>query len=137
MNKFACCRWRAMMIGNATQAPFGAMPRFRWFLHAVVLLLTLTGSAWAQTAGAPAMSGLGATENAAGEARDDPAQVGARRWKALRQVAHGCRVETERFCPTLVGEGHARDQALCLKNYKSNLSLGCRTSVTAATAPSP
>lgn len=50
---------------------------------------------------------------------------------ALRRVAKSCKAETERFCPALTGTPSPRSQAICLRPYRTSLSLGCRGAVNA------
>src|ERR1700682_1399608 len=52
---------------------------------------------------------------------------------ALRRVAESCHAETQHFCPTLQPSPTPRDEAICLKYYKTSLSLGCRSAVNAVT----
>ena len=50
---------------------------------------------------------------------------------AKRQIGKVCKAETARFCPALnEGTPTPRNQAICLRPYKMNLSLGCRNAVT-------
>ena len=56
------------------------------------------------------------------------------RQKAFVAVGKACRNEAARFCADVDGL-QLRNVAICLKPYMSNLSLGCRSSVRAATAP--
>ncbi len=51
---------------------------------------------------------------------------------ALRRVTSSCRAETLRFCPALAQAAPTpRNQAICLRPYKTSLSLGCRSAVNA------
>lgn len=44
-----------------------------------------------------------------------------------------CAPALERFCPALAQTpGQTRNQVICLKPYRSSLSLSCRSAVTAA-----
>ena len=44
-----------------------------------------------------------------------------------------CAPALERFCPALAETpGQTRNQVICLKPYRSSLSLSCRSAVTAA-----
>ena len=52
---------------------------------------------------------------------------------ALRRVTTLCQPELARFCPALEPSAIPRNQAICLKSYKTNLSLGCRHAVNAVT----
>jgi hypothetical protein len=52
---------------------------------------------------------------------------------ALRRVAESCQAETQQFCPTLQPSPTPRDEAICLKYYKTSLSLGCRSAINAVT----
>ena len=73
-----------------------------------------------------ACSGPAAAQDAA------PAQ---RRSAAYRQTATACVPELARFCPPIdQSTALPRDQAMCLKLYRADLSLPCRNAVTAATA---
>src|ERR1700742_439656 len=40
---------------------------------------------------------------------------------ALRQVAESCQAETQEFCPALQPSPTPRDEAICLKYYKTSL----------------
>jgi hypothetical protein len=51
----------------------------------------------------------------------------------LRRVANACRGETGRFCPELRASATGRDEVICLKYHKNDLSLGCRGAINAAT----
>jgi hypothetical protein len=53
--------------------------------------------------------------------------------RALRRVTTSCQPELARFCPALEPSAIPRNQAICLKSYKTNLSLGCRHAVNAVT----
>lgn len=44
------------------------------------------------------------------------------------QVAKSCAADVRRFCPGL-GASSPRNQAICLKPYKSDLGSGCRRAV--------
>jgi hypothetical protein len=52
---------------------------------------------------------------------------------ALRRVAETCQAETQQFCPALQPSPTPRDEAICLKYYKTSLSLGCRSAINAVT----
>jgi hypothetical protein len=52
---------------------------------------------------------------------------------AFRRVAESCHAETLQFCPTLQPSPTPRDEAICLKYYKTSLSLGCRSAINAVT----
>jgi hypothetical protein len=52
---------------------------------------------------------------------------------ALRGVTTSCKDETERFCPALEPSPLPRDAAICLKYYKTSLSLSCRGAVNGVT----
>lgn len=52
---------------------------------------------------------------------------------ALRRVTTSCKDETARFCPALEPSPLPRDAAICLKYYKTSLSLGCRGAVNGVT----
>jgi hypothetical protein len=52
---------------------------------------------------------------------------------ALRSVTTSCKDETARFCPALEPSPLPRDAAICLKYYKTSLSLGCRGAVNGVT----
>ncbi len=43
-----------------------------------------------------------------------------------------CARDLERFCPELANTGQLRNQVICLKPYRLDLSLPCRRAVTAA-----
>ncbi len=48
-------------------------------------------------------------------------------------VVSSCTTDYPRFCPpSASGTVGGRDQVICLKYFKSNLSLGCRRAVVAA-----
>jgi hypothetical protein len=51
--------------------------------------------------------------------------------RALRRVTTSCRSEVARFCPALDPSAMPRNQAICLKSYKTSLSLDCRHAVNA------
>ena len=53
--------------------------------------------------------------------------------RTLRQVTTLCQPELARFCPELPPNAIPRNQAICLKSYKTNLSLPCRHAVNAVT----
>ena len=60
---------------------------------------------------------------------------GPDRSKAYKQVTRACVEETRRFCPALdPAAPQPRSAAMCLKPYKSSLSLACRRAVK-ATSP--
>lgn len=48
---------------------------------------------------------------------------------AANAVPKACKPETERFCPEVGASG--RSAAICLKPFKSSLSLSCRRAVRA------
>ncbi len=50
---------------------------------------------------------------------------------ALRAVSLSCQAEVRRYCPADLGAG-ARNAVICLKDFRSNLSLGCRHAVVGA-----
>lgn len=55
------------------------------------------------------------------------------RVKLLRDVTASCKVDYQRFCPTSrTGRISGGDEVLCLKFYRSDLSLGCRHAISAA-----
>lgn len=65
-------------------------------------------------------------------AQSDPAPGAG----GLRRITGACRAETARFCPALAGSVPTpRNQLICLRPYKSSLSLGCRSAVAALTRP--
>ncbi len=48
-------------------------------------------------------------------------------------VVTACKFDYPRFCPASTsGTADGRDQVICLKYFKSDLSLGCRRAVVAA-----
>lgn len=52
----------------------------------------------------------------------------------LRRITGACRAETARFCPALANAAPSpRNQLICLRPYKSSLSLSCRSAVNAMT----
>jgi len=54
---------------------------------------------------------------------------------ALRRVTVACKAETARFCPALADRPPSpRNAAICLRPYRSSLSFGCRSAVTALTS---
>ncbi len=56
----------------------------------------------------------------------------ADRAAAYANVAKSCVAETQRLCPALsTGIPQPRSQAICLRPYKSSLSLSCRRAVKA------
>ena len=60
---------------------------------------------------------------------------GDQRMQALRSVAAACASDTMRFCPAVDPQSSTpRDQVMCLKFFRADLSLGCRNAVSAATA---
>ncbi|MFT8247081.1 hypothetical protein [Roseomonas sp. BN140053] len=73
-------------------------------------------------------AGLGAAITA--RAQD----VAAERRNAGRQVVQACADYTRRYCPALAERRSpsAQSQVICLKHYKANLSLACRSAVNAA-----
>ena len=66
----------------------------------------------------------------------DPSDAAGQRIRSRpemwRDLGAKCAAETARFCPASA-EQTPRDQALCLKFYKTSLSLGCRGAVNAVT----
>ena len=61
-----------------------------------------------------------------------PAAAQSTRTAAYAQVGKVCVSEVRRFCPALDGAApQPRNQAICLKPYRSSLSLSCRRAVTA------
>jgi hypothetical protein len=52
---------------------------------------------------------------------------------ALRRITTTCKDETARFCPALEPSPLPRDAAICLKYYKTSLSLSCRSAVNGVT----
>ena len=50
---------------------------------------------------------------------------------AWRNLAHSCTAEADRLCPT--GSSDPHEEALCLKFYRSSLSLQCRAALDAVT----
>lgn len=63
----------------------------------------------------------------------EPATPAAHR-AAMHAVALSCTEDYPRFCPDQgTSEITARDQLICLKPFKTDLSLPCRKAVTAAT----
>jgi hypothetical protein len=48
---------------------------------------------------------------------------------ALRRVTEACQAETRQFCPTLPPFPTPRDEAICLRYYKTSLSLRCRSAI--------
>jgi hypothetical protein len=67
-----------------------------------------------------------AQDHAQDQAQNPPA-------RALdRKVAENCATEIVQFCPSVTGnEDTGRDAAICLKPYRSSLSLPCRHAVQA------
>lgn len=62
-----------------------------------------------------------------------PAAAQSTRTTAYAQVGKACAPEVRRFCPALDGTApQPRNQAICLKPYRTSLSLSCRRAVTAA-----
>ena len=100
---------------------------------ALACVLAGTGAARAQ-APADAKAATGAVAGPPAAAAD-PDEVARAHAVALRRVPRSCKAEVVRFCPSLPEGARPRDQAICLKYYKTSLSLGCRGAVTAATAP--
>ncbi len=49
-----------------------------------------------------------------------------------RRVMASCADDVVRFCPNLSGASSPQNQLICLRPYKSDLSLGCRGAVKAA-----
>lgn len=61
-----------------------------------------------------------------------PASAETARSADYRLIAKACVPEVARYCPALEQSSYAsRSQAICLKPYLSNLSLGCRHAVKA------
>jgi hypothetical protein len=57
----------------------------------------------------------------------------ASRGARFTAVALACKVEYPRLCPGYeAGRVGGRDQYMCLKFFKPDLSLGCRRAITAA-----
>lgn len=83
---------------------------------ALILASAWTGTTRAQDADAPAAASPSAT--------------------VLRRVTTACQAEMQRFCPALSGTPSARSQAICLRPYRTSLSLGCRSAVNALTRQS-
>ena len=55
------------------------------------------------------------------------------RMAAYAQVGKTCVAETKRLCPSLdTATAQPRNQAICLKPYRSSLSLACRRAVMSA-----
>lgn len=52
---------------------------------------------------------------------------------AFRRVAEACQGDAARLCPGLPASATAHDQAICLKFFKSDLSLGCRGAINSVT----
>ncbi len=50
----------------------------------------------------------------------------------LARVAKSCQPETVRFCPELGEKPMPQDQLICLRPYKINLSLNCRSAIQSA-----
>ncbi len=50
----------------------------------------------------------------------------------MRRVSTSCAGDVARFCPELSGTASPQNQLICLRPYKSDLSLGCRGAVKAA-----
>ena len=48
------------------------------------------------------------------------------------RVSASCGGDVARFCPELSGTASPQNQLICLRPYKSDLSLGCRGAVKAA-----
>ena len=71
-----------------------------------------------------AFGALGATAACAQAPAPSPAA-------ALRRVATTCKGEVVRFCPALRDSVSARDMLICLRPYRSDLSLGCRGAINA------
>ena len=51
----------------------------------------------------------------------------------MRRVSASCSGDVARFCPELSGTASPQNQLICLRPYKSDISLGCRGAVKAAT----
>lgn len=121
---------------------------FAALLLAAPIAVTVAGSASAQTSrpssasntapdAAPPAGGNpsagGAPQAATGGGTAGPAVPTQAAW---RRVTTSCHVEYERFCP---GAASAlaptpREEAMCLKVYKTSLSRGCRGAIGAVTA---
>jgi len=70
--------------------------------------------------------------NAAAAQDDSPADA---RGAAYRRVAKLCATDAARFCPVMdQASTFSRDQVLCLKMYRVDLSLPCRNAVAAVLA---
>ena len=55
---------------------------------------------------------------------------------AKRDIGKLCKRETVRYCPAFKGRTPtARNQAICLRPYKMNLSFGCRRAVSTIMQP--
>ena len=62
-----------------------------------------------------------------------PPDAAASTRAALHRVTASCQRETARFCPALTETAPPRDRVICLKDYRSSLSLGCRGAINAVT----
>lgn len=77
------------------------------------------------------LAGIAALAPLAGTARAQTAS----RTGAYAAVASACMSEARRLCPSLEGAApQPRGMAICLRPYKSSLSLSCRRAVK-ATSP--
>ena len=56
------------------------------------------------------------------------------RHKAYVAMGRACSADISRFCPD-ISPVQLRNIAVCLKPYRSNLSLGCRSSLKSAIGP--
>ncbi len=69
------------------------------------------------------------------------AQPGDKQAAAYREITAMCQADAERFCPAVDQSlASPRDQMMCLKTYRADLSLNCRKAVkavVAATHPAP
>ena len=55
----------------------------------------------------------------------------------LRNVTLACKYDYPKYCPVpTFGTVGGADQATCLKYFKSDISLGCRHAIAAASQPS-
>ncbi len=67
-----------------------------------------------------------------------PARAQERTPEALakRDIGKLCKQETIRYCPAFKGRTPTpRNQAICLRPYKMNLSFGCRRAVSTIMQP--
>lgn len=67
---------------------------------------------------------------AVAQGQTNPADAVMQR-QALASVAKSCAADIERLCPSLSNPS-ARDEAICLRPLKADLSLGCRHAVSTA-----